>query len=89
MPTPAGQSNGSCPSVSDPACVVVMLCTYATADLLLARRRSPLAAGALLAFPIASAPLVLDLRVLMPSTSLVVVALLLHLLMRRLPLAIG
>lgn len=67
--------------------VALVLLAYASADLLLARTsgvdpRAAVVAPFLLAA--GSAPFALDLRVLMPSTSLVVLALLLHLLLRRL-----
>lgn len=57
--------------------------TFATADLLLRPAKLPWHALAPLALPILSAPFVLDLRVLMPSTSLVAVGIVLHLLLRR------
>lgn len=64
--------------------IALILLTYAAADRLLAgRSESPTAALAAFALTLCSAPLVLDMRVLMPSTSLVVVALLMLLLLRR------
>ncbi|MEA3191186.1 MAG: hypothetical protein QOD77_1768 [Thermoplasmata archaeon] len=57
--------------------------TFATADLLMRPAKAPWHALAPLALPVVSAPFVLDLRVLMPSTSLVAVAIVLHLLLRR------
>lgn len=64
--------------------IVLILLAYAAADRLLAGRSdAPTAALAAFALPLCSAPLVLDMRVLMPSTSLVVVGLLMLLLLRR------
>ena len=65
----------------------LVLLAYASADLLLSRTGGAGARAAALApllLAAGSAPFALDLRVLMPSTSLVVLALLLHLLLRRL-----
>lgn len=67
--------------------VALVLLAYASADLLLGRAGGLDARAAVLApflLAVGSAPFALDLRVLMPSTSLVVLALLLHLLLRRL-----
>lgn len=63
--------------------IVVLLLTFAAADLLLARQPHPVSWTAPFAVALLSAPLALDLRVLMPSTTLVIVCLLLILLLRR------
>lgn len=63
--------------------ITLVLLVFAAADRLLAGRDRPVAALAAFALPLCSAPLVLDMRVLMPSTSLVIVAMLMLLLVRR------
>ena len=63
--------------------LAVVLLVYAAADVALHRERRALAVLAPFAVVLCSAPLVLDLRVLMPSGSLVIVVVLLLLLLRR------